>query len=324
MIRRAHCPDTDSLVSFLYNEFDGSEAFDRRAIARHLDEGCDRCAAEVTSLGGVRRTLEEWAAPEMSLGFRVVNDPPRRSWSAWLPAWSMPALPLAAAAVLVLGAGLGLARLDVQYDANGFRVRTGWGHDAASAPTQAAASPARQPGEGQAGAAAGVTAGSAGSAGVSVAGVDPSLVAAPGTAQGQAGDPHALLRPPTPDAAPTNAPWRTELQALERQLRQEMAAARQGGGDRVSATNAMAGDPSTPAETAFLRRVQQMIDQSEVRQQQNLALRAAELSRDFDLQRRSDAVRYEQVFGRLSEQREQDVAQQRQLLNAIRVSQQQP
>ena len=100
MIRRAHCPDTDSLVSFLYDEFDGSEAFDRRAIARHLDEGCDRCAAEVTSLGGVRQTLKEWAAPEMALGFRVVNDPPRRSWGAsWLPAWSMPALPLAAAAV---------------------------------------------------------------------------------------------------------------------------------------------------------------------------------------------------------------------------------
>ena len=116
--------------------------------------------------------------------------------------------------------------------------------------------------------------------------------------------------------------------ALERQLRLEMAAARQsgngGGGDRVSAANVMAGDPSTPAEAAFLRRVQQMIDQSEVRQQQNLALRATELSRDFDLQRRSDQVRDEQVFGRLSEQREQDVAQQRQLLNAIRVSQQQP
>ncbi len=79
----------------------------------------------------------------MALGFRVVNDPPRRSWGlSWLPAWSMPALPLAAAAMLVLGATLGLARLDVQYDANGLRVRTGWGHGS-NLPTQAAATPRR-------------------------------------------------------------------------------------------------------------------------------------------------------------------------------------
>jgi len=306
MIRRAHCPDTDSLVSFLYDEFDGSEAFDRRAIARHLDEGCDRCAAEVTSLGGVRNTLKEWAAPEMALGFRVVNDPPRRSWGlSWLPAWSTPALPLAAAAVVVLGAALGLARLDVQYDANGLRVRTGWGH----AETTQAAAPAGQGGGTQTASAAG---------GV---GVQPVSLAPPG-----APDPHAIVRPPSGDATAANAPWRTELQALERQLRMEMAAARQGGGggDRVSATNAMAGDPSTPAEAAFMRRVQTLIDQSEVRQQQNLALRAAELSRDFDLQRRSDRVAMEQGFGRLNEMRVQDVAEQQRILNAIRVSQPQP
>jgi hypothetical protein len=312
MIRRAHCPDTDSLVSFLYDEFDGSEAFDRRAIARHLDDGCDRCTAEVTSLGGVRQTLSEWAAPELALGFRVVNDPPRRSWGlSWLPAWSMPALPLAAAAVLVLGATLGLARLDVQYDANGFRMRTGWGHGS-DTPTQAAA-PA-QGGAGQT-ASGGVTTGD-GARATTVSLAPPGATPAP--------DPHALLRPPAAGGDAASAPWRTELMALERQLRMEMAAARQGGGDRVSATNAMAGDPSSPAASPLLRQVQQMIDQSEVRQQQNLALRAAELSRDFDLQRRTDRVAIEQTFGRLSELRELDAAQQRQLLNAIRVSQQQP
>jgi hypothetical protein len=244
----------------------------------------------------------------------VVNDPPRRSWGlSWLPAWSTPALPLAAAAMLVIGATLGLARLDVQYDANGLRVRTGWGHAPGS--TQAANTAA---GAGPVASAAGAS--EAGVAPVSLV----SSAAVPGAAP--ATDPHALLRTPA-GANAANAPWRVELQALERQLRMEMAAARQGGGggDRVSATNAMAGDPSSPAEAAFLRRVQQMIDQSEVRQQQNLALRAAELSRDFDLQRRSDLVRVEQGFGRLNEQRAQDVVEQQQrILNAIRVSQQQP
>lgn len=308
MIRRAHCPDTDSLVSFLYDEFDGSETFDRRAVARHLDEGCDRCAAEVTSLGGVRSTLKEWATPELSLGFRVVNDPPpRRAWGlSWLPAWTTPALPLAAAAMLVLGATLGLARLDVQYDANGLRVRTGWGHAPGS--TEAAAT-------GQGGASQTASAGVA-----SGAGTTPISLVAPGA--GPVADRHKFLQPPSVTADAANAPWRAELSALEKQLRMEMAAARQGG-DRVSATNAMAGDTSSP-DTAFLRRVQQLIDQSEVRQQQNLALRAAELSRDFDMQRRSDWVRMEQTFGRLSEQRAQDVVEQQRILNAIRVSQQQP
>jgi hypothetical protein len=212
--------------------------------------------------------------------------------------------------VVVLGAALGLARLDVQYDANGLRVRTGWGHGPDSA-TQAAATPASPNGSGQ----------TASASAASGAGAKPaSLVAGPGVSSG------AVAPASTADNA--NAPWRTELMALERQLRMEMAAVRQGagagGGNRVAAANVMAGDPSTPAEAAFLRRVQQMIDQSEVRQQQNLALRTTELSRDFDLQRRTDLVRVEQGFGRLSEQREQDVAQQRQLLNAIRVSQQQP
>lgn len=310
MIRRAHCPDTDSLVSFLYDEFDGSETFDRRAIARHLDEGCDRCTAEVTSLGGVRQTMKEWAAPEMALGFRVVNDPPRRSWGlSWLPAWTMPALPLAAAAMLVFGATLGLARLDVQYDANGLRVRTGWGHAPGSTQAENTAAGAER----TASAKPGVVA-------------TPISLAPPGASGAAVADPHALLRPPAGGADAANVPWRAELMALERQLRMEMAAARQGssGGDRVSATNAMAGDPSSPAEAAFLRRVQQLIDQSEVRQQQNLALRAAELGRDFDLQRRSDLVRVEQTFGRLNEQRAQDVVEQQRILNAIRVSQQQP
>lgn len=279
---RQHCPEAEALVAFLYDEFDGSEAFDRRAIGRHL-EGCGRCASEVASLGGVRQTLREWAAPEMSLGFRVVADPPRRF--AWLPAWSIPALPLAAAAVLVLGAAVGVARLDIQYDTQGgLRVRTGWGHTEA-------------PGVANAGFAA------------------PAPTAAPAGVQ------------PLPAADAAAAPWRTELQALERQMRQELTALRHATGGRVTAANVLAGDSSLPAgDQATLRRVvQQLIDQSEVRQQQNLALRAAELSHEFDLRRRSDLVQIEQGFGRLANQRAQDAETQRQVLSSIRaVSQQQP
>jgi hypothetical protein len=299
MIRRATCPDSDALVSFLFDEFDGSEAADRRTIARHLEE-CGRCAAEVASLGGVREKLREWEAPEPVLGFRVVQEPPRRF--AWLPAWSVPALPLAAAAVLVLAAGLGVARLDIQYDANGLRVRTGWGH---AAPTAAAANASIGPA----------------SASVSPTATTVPLVAAP-TASTRYTGPGST---PAPNDA---ASWRAELTALEQRMRQEFAAVRRAGGDRVMATNVAAGDENlpaaTPAEQALLRRLQTLIDQSEVRQQQNLALRVAEISRDFDLARRSDLVRIEQGFARFANPRAEDVEQQRQILNAIRVSQPQP
>jgi len=295
---RQHCPEAEALVAFLYDEFDGVESgagsagagagsagspvFDRRAIARHLD-GCRRCAAELASLGGVRRTLREWAAPDLSLGFRVVSDPPRRV--AWLPAWSIPALPLAAAAVLVLGAALGVARLDVQYDSQqGLRIRTGWGHAETSSAANAGFTPPAPP-------------------------------------------IHVGVRPVTPAPETTATPWRAEMDALMRQVRQEMTALRNSAhaGDRVSAANVVADDPSVPGNQPLLRRVQQLIDQSEVRQQQNLALRAAELLREFDVRRRSDLVQIEQGFGRLANQRAQDAETQRQFLNSIRgVSQQQP
>ncbi len=50
MSTRAMCPDQDALVSYLHDEHDGSELFDRQEIEQHLD-ACDSCAAEVAALG---------------------------------------------------------------------------------------------------------------------------------------------------------------------------------------------------------------------------------------------------------------------------------
>ena len=55
----------------------------------------------------------------------------------------------------------------------------------------------------------------------------------------------------------------------------------------------------------------QALDESEVRQQANLQLRINEVTRDFDLQRRSDLVQVEQGFGRLD-------SKNREMQNAIR------
>jgi hypothetical protein len=293
------CPDQESLISFLYDEFDGSEPLDRRTISRHI-ETCDRCARQLASLGGVRDRLRAWQVPEISpLAFRVGTGPAGHAgvgagWTGWMK----PAFPLAAAAVLVLGAALGLARLDIQYDKNGgFRVHTGW-----------------QPQPDQ-NASRGLTPapGSVGLGGVSLdRGVNgtPTVM---GTAVASAG----LLAPNTEQ---NRQPWHADMQMLAQTLRQEILASRQGADTTVAGRLV----PANAADAALLKRVQQLIDQAEVRQQQNLALRITELSRDFDLQRRSDMAQIEQGLGRLAGQRELDAQQQRLLLNAIRTSQMTP
>ena len=68
----------------------------------------------------------------------------------------------------------------------------------------------------------------------------------------------------------------------------------------------VAGGQITAAQgAALLRTFRQALDESELRQQQNLQLRIGEVTRDFDLQRRQDLVQVEQGFGRLDTQRQQ-------------------
>ena len=67
----------------------------------------------------------------------------------------------------------------------------------------------------------------------------------------------------------------------------------------------------------ILRRVRAMIDQSEARQQRELALRLADVVRDFDAQRRADLLQVQQNFGQLEGQTGQEVAHQRELLNYL-------
>lgn len=98
--------------------------------------------------------------------------------------------------------------------------------------------------------------------------------------------------------------------ALETTLRESLAA-----GTQASTGTAQSAD-------TLLRRVQTMIEQSEQRQQRELALRLAQVVREFDEQRRADLLRVEQNFGQLEGQTGAAVAQQRELLDyLVRVSQ---
>jgi hypothetical protein len=85
---------------------------------------------------------------------------------------------------------------------------------------------------------------------------------------------------------------------------------------RLANTQAPAGSAQT-SDAALLKRVQTLIDESEERQKQELALRLTQFGRDVELQRRADLVRIEQGFGRFEGRTVDEVARQRQLLDYL-------
>jgi hypothetical protein len=264
------CPNGDALVTFLYDEFEPGSVPDRRQISRHLRE-CTICAAEVEALGGVRAQLPAWVAPELEAGFRVVQEPVRgagwrRAFGFFEGGWLQPVVPYAAATI-VLGAALALARLDVQYGASGLQVRTGWGHAAAS-PTAPVA------------------------------------------------DRAATVQ------ASSVADLRAEVESLRRDLRRtQSTTSAPVVATSLGVTPAVQATPTATnasSDAAVLRRLRQLIDESEMRQQQNLQLRISEIARDFRLVRQADMVQVEQGFSRLAGQRQQDAAEQKRLFDALR------
>ena len=119
------CDDKATLIAYLYGEIDATT---RRAVDDHVAQ-CEACTAEITSLGDVRSELGLWAPPEVELDFQIVKRSqtpasnvlrPARWWNT-VPRWAQ-----AAAAILVVAAGLSIANLQVSSGPNGFSVSTGW------------------------------------------------------------------------------------------------------------------------------------------------------------------------------------------------------
>ena len=121
----------------------------------------------------------------------------------------------------------------------------------------------------------------------------------------------------TAASAPADGDWRPALAALESTLRDEIRAARTAAAP-VNASNMKGADLP-------MQRVAQLIEESEQRQQQQLALRLTQFDRDLEVQRRSDLVRINQGFGQFEGRAGAEIARQRQMLDYImRVSAQPP
>jgi hypothetical protein len=108
--------------------------------------------------------------------------------------------------------------------------------------------------------------------------------------------------------------WRADLAALEQRLRTEFHAA------EISAT----GPAATVSDSATLRRVRALVDESERRQARELALRLAEVMRDVEVQRQADLVKIDRSLGVIQNDTGVEVMKQRELLNyLVRASQRQ-
>ena len=115
--------------------------------------------------------------------------------------------------------------------------------------------------------------------------------------------------------ATAGAVTREDLVALERQLRSELRAS------QGSMRTALAADAS-PARTAsndaeLLRRVRGLLDDSEKRQQRELALRVGQLLQDVNAQRQADLVKIDHSLGLVQNNLGAEVLKQRQSLNLL-------
>ena len=123
-----------------------------------------------------------------------------------------------------------------------------------------------------------------------------------------------------PESAPAPGTVATvsadDLTALERRLRREMTDLR--------ATTAATSDGQRPRpvqasarEEQLVQQFQGMLAESEQRQRRELAMRLAQLMRDFDSQRRLDFARIERTLGQLEGVTRPELAEQREMINYL-------
>jgi anti-sigma factor RsiW len=123
---------------------------------------------------------------------------------------------------------------------------------------------------------------------------------------------------PAVTAAAGSSPWRADLTSLESRLRTEFHAPQ----PSVQLVAARQSQRSAASDAELLRRLSALIDESERRQQRELALRVADVMRDVDAQRRADLSKIDRNLGVIQNNTGVEVMKQRELLNyLVRVSQ---
>lgn len=105
------------------------------------------------------------------------------------------------------------------------------------------------------------------------------------------------------------APWRADMTALEQRLRAD-----------IRQTSAPGAPPPASADAGDLRRVRSLVEDSERRQQRELALRLAEAMRELNAQRQEDLGRIDRNIGAMQNSTGREMLRQRsEMLNYVTV-----
>jgi hypothetical protein len=120
-----------------------------------------------------------------------------------------------------------------------------------------------------------------------------------------------------PPVVPVNsAPWRADLAVLEQQPRAEIHAA--------PAPSRAVPAASATSDAEWQRRVRSILDESERRQERELALRVAEVLKDVNAQRQADLVKIDSSLGFIQRSTYGEQMKQREVVNyLLKVSQKQ-
>ena len=115
--------------------------------------------------------------------------------------------------------------------------------------------------------------------------------------------------------SPASAPWKADIAALESQLKNEMRAAQTS--SPAPAAGAVRTVAASAADAEVTRRVRALVEESEKRQQRELALRIAELLRDVNAQRQADLVKIDRTLGAVQNNVGIEVMKNRQQINQM-------
>ena len=128
-------------------------------------------------------------------------------------------------------------------------------------------------------------------------------------------------RPATAPVLESTEPgWRKEFETLAQGLREEFAENQGVSAPEVSLANAELGEEGSRTgmtDNALVERVQGLVDESEQRQQRELALRFAQLLRETEVQRQADLLRIDQQLGELQGFTEAEVVQHHELMDYL-------
>jgi len=116
-------------------------------------------------------------------------------------------------------------------------------------------------------------------------------------------------------ASNSAAPWRGDLAALERQLRTEFRSA--GTAPAPAVVSLAHGTAPSMSDAELLKRVRALVEESERKQNRELALRVGEMARDVSAQRQADLRKIDQSLEYVLSNTGLAVAKQQQTLNYL-------